>query len=204
MTTPAPEHLVDRTAGLQPWRRLFHALTGVLVSSALVMVDLPRTAKLGMVGAVLAGLVVMDAMRLSSTRANALFFTVFRHLASPREATGPASSTWYALGILLAVALFPLGSAVSGILVLALADPAASYVGRRWGRRPFLGASLEGTALFAVVAFAILALRHDLVTAAVGAVATAAVERLSWPLDDNLTVPVAGAAVITLLEAALR
>jgi dolichol kinase len=100
----------------------------------------------------------------------------------------------------LAVAFFSREVAVSGILVLALADPAASYVGQRWGRRPFLGASLEGTALFAAVAFAVLAPRHGLLPGAVGALAMTLAERLSWPLDDNLTIPVVGAAVLTLLQ----
>ncbi|MDP2956890.1 MAG: hypothetical protein Q8N53_10765 [Longimicrobiales bacterium] len=200
MTAPDLDTLVGRTTGLQPWRRLFHAATGSLVAGILLYADVPRVAAVGILGAVLGGLVVLDATRLVSPGANAIFFRAFRTLASPREAGRPASSTWYALGMTLAVAFFSPEAAVSGILVLALADPAASYVGQRWGRRPFLGASLEGTALFAAVAFAILAARHGLVPGAAGALAAALAERLSWPLDDNLTIPVVAAAVVTLLQ----
>src|SRR3990170_5336154 len=190
MTAPDLDTLVGRTTGLQPWRRLFHAATGSLVAGILLYADVPRAVAVGILGAVLGGLVVLDAARLASPGANAVFFRAFRTLASPREARRPASSTWYALGMTLAVAFFSPEAAVSGILVLALADPAASYVGQRWGRRPFLGASLEGTALFAAVAFAILTARHGVVPGAAGALAGALAERMSWPLDDNLTIPV--------------
>ena len=199
MVTPEWDDLVERTSGLQPWRRVMHAGNGIVVALALTFLPISRPMAVALLGSALVAQGALDLVRLRIPAVNALFFTLFRHLASPREATGPASSTWYTLGLLAAVALFPRDAAVSGILVLALADPAASYVGRRWGRHPFLGASVEGTSVFAAVAFAILAVRHDPVTALVGAVAIALVERLSWPLDDNVTVPVATAALITLL-----
>jgi dolichol kinase len=199
MTSPELDSLVHRTDGPQPWRRLFHAVNGVLAALALVTLDVSHATALAIVASVVAVLVALDVTRLIHPRTNALFFSAFRHLASPREASGLASSTWYALGILIAVAFFPLPAAVSGILVLALADPVASYAGRRWGRRPFAGATLEGTALFAAVAFCILAARHGPLVGALGAVVLAFAERFSWPLDDNLTIPVAGAAVVAAL-----
>lgn len=199
--SPSLGSLVDGTAGLQPGRRIFHATNGTLIALALTWLDLSRDTALLILGGILVLLVLLDGVRLRVPRANEAFFRAFRDLASPREATGSASSTWYTLGVLLALALFSREAAVSGILILAYADPAASYGGRRWGKRPFLGGSLEGSAIFAVVAFAALAARHSLLVAAVTAVAVAVAERLSWPLDDNLTVPVAGAGVVTLLEA---
>lgn len=192
--------LVERTAGTQPWRRLFHAGNGLVIASALVLVGIPRPTALILLSAILGGLVALDVVRLRVGRANEVFFKAFPHLLSPREATGPASSTWYMLGVLLAVALFPVHAAVSGILVLGLADPAASYGGRRWGRAPFLGGSVEGTAIFLTVALVVLMTRHSLGVAAGAAVAVTLAERLSWPLDDNLTIPVVGAAAIFFLE----
>lgn len=192
--------LVLRTDGAQPFRRLFHAVNGVAVVTALEVLDLPTRTALQVLSALFAGLLLVDVVRLRIPRANALFFRTFARLASPREATGVASSTWYALGLILALALFPRNYAVTGILVLALADPAASYVGRRWGRRPFLGASLEGTVVFAATALAVLWFRHPPGVALVTAPLTALAERFSWPLDDNLTLPVATAGILTLLD----
>lgn len=200
MTPTELESLVDRTAGLQPWRRVFHATSGLATATALTVLGVPRATALLLLSAVLGSLIALDATRLMNRKANALFFSFFRHLASPREARGPASSTWYAIGILIAVALFPLDAAITGILVLAVADPAASYVGRRWGRREWLGATLEGSAVFAAAAFCIVTVRHGAGIGAAVALTLTLAERLSWPLDDNLTIPVVGAAAVTLMQ----
>jgi dolichol kinase len=203
METPAFHDLVEQTAGAQPWRRVFHALNGSVIAAALTFLPLSRGLALWILGVGLVALITLDVVRLRFPTANALFFARFRRLVSPREARGFASSTWYTLGALLTVAIFPRQVAVSGILVLAFADPLASYLGRRWGRRPFLGGSLEGTAVFALTAFLILGLRHPLPAAAGAALACALTERLPWRLDDNLTVPLVGATAVTLLEALL-
>ena len=195
--------LVEQTRGVQPFRRLFHAFTGTAVAVALTWLGLPRATAVTILGVVLVGQIALDVVRLRMPRANAAFFRAFRHLASPREAEGLASSTWYTVGLLLAVALFPGQAAISGILVLALSDPAASYVGQRWGRRPLLGGSVAGSVAFVVVGLAVLLPRHAAPVALGATVAGLLAERLSWPLDDNLALPPATAAAITLLEWAL-
>ncbi|MCG6957623.1 MAG: hypothetical protein LJF04_16655 [Gemmatimonadetes bacterium] len=194
------ETLVERSAGAQPWRRLFHAANGLVVAGVLYYTDLPRGLVVGILGALLLGFVALDVIRLRSRRANEVFFRAFKPLVTPREAKGPASSTWYALGLITTVAIFPRAAAISGILVLALADPSASWVGRRWGQHPFLGATLEGSAVFLTVSLAVLLMRHPWPVALAGAVVATVAERFAWPLDDNLVVPVVGAAAVTLLQ----
>lgn len=191
--------LVRRTEGPQPWRRAFHAANGVMLAIVLSWWPFaPGTAWVA-AWAVAAALLIGDLIRLRIPTANALFFRLFRSLASPREAEGVASSTWYAVGIAVAVTFTPAPVAVSGILVLALSDPAASYFGRRWGRRPFLGGSVEGSLLFLLVTLAVLAPRHGWAVALAAALPVTLLERRSWPLDDNFTVPVATAAIVGLL-----
>jgi dolichol kinase len=188
-------------AGTQPWRRLFHAVNGVLLGTAIHYLPLASLTVAAILGGVFSVLLLADVVRLTQPRANELFFRVFGPLASPREARGLASSTWYTLGVALAVALFPRGAAVSAVLVLGLCDPGASYVGRRWGRRPLLGGTLEGSAVFVCVAALVLVLRHPLPAALPAALIAALAELLSWPLDDNFTIPIACAAALTSLEA---
>jgi len=197
------EDAVDRTTGPQPMRRLFHAATGLLIVLALEVAGLPKTPAIWILAGALAVLGTADMLRAQSEVANSLFFRIFRHLASPRDERGLASSTWYALGVLVVLSLFPYHAAISAILVLALADPIASYMGRRWGRVPFLGGSLEGTLIFALVALAVLLPSHPPLIAVVTALSAAVVERVSWPFDDNFTVPVATAAVLAVLGAVL-
>lgn len=195
------ERLVRRTEGSQPWRRVFHAFNGLVTAAALGLFHVPRATALTILGGISVMLVGVDWVRLRSARANRLFFQAFQPLASPREATGAASSSWYALGLLVTVGLFSRKAAISGILMLALADPAASWVGRRWGRRPFLGGSVEGTVVFLAVSVVLLLFLHPWPVAVGAALATTLSERLAWPLDDNFAVPVTGALVVTILGA---
>lgn len=204
MTTAAPpagtrelDELVARTEGPQPWRKIFHACNAVAVCVFVVVVDPSQGLLVSILAVVVALLVLGDLVRLRSESLNALFFRVFRPLASPREARAIASSTWYGIGILAAFALFPRDTAVSSVLVLGLGDPAAASVGRRFGRRRFLGGTVAGTAAFFTVAAVVLLSSHPAPAALVAAVASALAERRSWPLDDNLGVPLACGAALT-------
>ncbi len=189
-STESLDELVSRTRGLQPWRKAFHAFNGLVIAGALAFLDLTRSQALLILGVIGVLLLVGDAVRLVSRDANELFFRSFTSLASPREAKGLASSTWYAFGVLLTVALFPQPEAVSAVLVLGLADPIASVVGQSMGRRPFLGGSVEGTTVFVLVALAVLIPRHAIPAAVLAAGIAALVERRSWPLDDNFSIPI--------------
>lgn len=190
---PAPgdelSSLVSRTEGVQPWRRVFHAASGIVISAGLLFVDPPWLLATAVLGGITLLLLAVDLARLGVPAVNRLFFRLLRRLASPREARRPASSTWYMAGCFVAVAVFPRSVAVASILVLALADPLASYVGRRWGRRPWGSGTVEGSAVFLSVAVLVLWPVAGWGAALVAAVGTTLVERIPWALDDNLTVP---------------
>jgi dolichol kinase len=194
--------LVARTEGPQPWRKAFHAVNAVLISGAVVLADRwgwPNSLVVAALAAMAVGLLLTDFVRLNHRGANALFFRAFARLASPREAAGVASSTWYAWGIFAAVAFFPRREALGGVLVLGLADPAAAYVGRTFGRTPFLGGTLEGSLAFFATAILVLGVPFGWGPAAAAALLATLAERRSWPLDDNLAVPVVCAGALYFL-----
>lgn len=160
----------------------------------------------------------LEASRRVSPRINAICMTVFGPIAREHEKEAVNSATWFGTGIFLAAVLFAPLASVVGLIAAAVGDPAAGYVGRRWGRtRLYLGRSLEGSLGFAVATFAVAApwavffhgevpLGPALATAAAGAVVGAIVEHLSHAIDDNLAVTVLGGgaamAVLSLLGAA--
>ncbi|TVP77484.1 MAG: hypothetical protein EA352_03595 [Gemmatimonadales bacterium] len=181
--------LVARTRGPQPARRIFHATCGLVLVAVLVWWAPPREFLVAALGALTAGAFLADGLRFGVPAANRLFFRLFRSLASPREASGVASSSWYLLGALLTVAIFPVPIAVSAILVLSLADPVASYCGRRWGKRPFGSGTILGSSLFLAVSILVLFPGWGPVAGGVTAVVVTLAERIPWPLDDNLTIP---------------
>ena len=201
---PELAELVDRTRGLQPWRRVFHALSGVTLASLPAVPGVERTEVLWLLGAGSVVLLVLDLARLRTPALNAFAFRLLRPLISPREEEAVASSTWYAVGAFLTSLLLPVAVAVPAILVLALADPAAAIVGRTWGRRPVGTGTVVGSTTFFVVASAVLVVASGVGAGAwvaglaAAAVATAA-EVAPTRLDDNLVVPLAAGGALHLI-----
>ncbi|MDE0395662.1 MAG: hypothetical protein OYK82_12885 [Gammaproteobacteria bacterium] len=190
------ERLIASTAGPRHARWLVHAGLGASVASLLWALEPSRTVSAAAGAGALAGLLALDVTRLAVPRLNLWFYRLLRPLLTPREAQRVAGSTWYVAGILAAVALFPPGAAVPATWVLALADPAAGWVGRRWGRRPLGAGTLEGFAAFVLVAGAVLAVAVPLPAAVLGAMLGGLVEIAPWRVDDNLTIPPAVAGVL--------
>ena len=97
-------------------------------------------------------------------------------------------------------AVFPPLYAAAGLVVLALADPAASVVGRLWGSRRLGKGSVQGTSVFLVVAWSVLALMTGQPLAVVPvALGVAAMEIVPGLVDDNLVVPIVTGTLLWLL-----
>ncbi len=182
--------IVRRTEGVQPWRRAFHAFWGVALVVWVEYGGLDVGGDLLVLGVGIVACLALDWVRLRRHDANVLFFRSFRALASPREARGIASSTWFLMGVFATLLVVPPHLFAPAVLVLAFADPAASVVGRLWGRRRLGKGSWEGTGAFFLVAFAVMAPFVGVTVALVAAAAVAAFEVLPTGIDDNLTLPV--------------
>lgn len=197
--TAAFERAVSRTEGVQPWRRLFHAVGG-LGLIAFVQVTGPESVPaLAGIGGGLVAALLLDWARLRFVGANTAFFRVFSGLASPREAARIASSTWYLAGALAVLVIFPPRLFIPSILVLAFADPAASVVGRIWGRRRLGKGTWEGTGVFFLVSAGVLTPLAGIGAGLFAAAVAAAAEVLPTGLDDNVVVPVSTALALWLV-----
>ena len=88
---------------------------------------------------------------------------------------------------------------------MALADPVASWFGRKYGRRPFGSGTMLGSALFSFVTLTVLVLIPDVgIPTAIGAtVLVTLIEVAKWPIDDNLSIPLSTAGVLWLLTGVL-
>ena len=132
---------------------------------------------------------------------------MFGAISRPREMYRINGATWYTFAVLTVLLAFPMRAAEIGIIILALADPAATLAGRRWGRRRiWRDKSFVGAGTFFVVAW-VIGLVFSLivpggpvgserlimatVVALVGVIAEVFTERI----DDNYTVPVLCAGV---------
>jgi dolichol kinase len=135
---------------------------------------------------------------------------VFRGVVRPWENRRPNSASWYTLALLIITVLTPRLAAEIGVLVLAFGDPAASIIGRKWGRvKLYRRKSFVGSLAFAVAAAALTVGMALLKSAPLSpwalagmavtvALASAAAELFSDSVDDNATVPVTAACMATL------
>ncbi|WP_438037405.1 diacylglycerol/polyprenol kinase family protein [Sorangium sp. So ce128] len=192
-------------------RSLWHVGSGLSVLGLIQLLP-ERGWLVAASGAFVVAVWSMEIARRVSERVNERLMGVFRLVAHPHERYRVNSSTWYVTALFL-LALF--GTRLSqslAVVVLAVADPAAALIGRRFGRTRLRdGRSLEGTlAFFAAGALSALvvmwalgpaSLSSRLLLAAVAGLAGAATELFSTRMDDNFTIPVAVAAAVTVAGA---
>jgi dolichol kinase len=132
-------------------------------------------------------------------------------IARPIESYTLTGSTYFILGMMIIVLVFPPHACEVAVLVLAFADPAATIAGKLLGRRKIFGEkSVAGTTAFFAVAFIVcmvflaftqpwlLSVRGVLAAMILAGSGTLA-EMLGDSLDDNLTIPIAVAAAAALL-----
>jgi dolichol kinase len=141
---------------------------------------------------------------------NQLLMWAFKPFAHPHEAWRVNSATWFTTALFVLASLGEPAVATAAIAVLAVGDPLAAVVGRRFGTVKLVnGRSLQGTLAFTVAAslsaFAALSTWFPgLGTAAVLAASVAAAaagalaELFARRIDDNLVIPLAAAAAASL------
>ncbi len=173
-------------------RRLLHALT----AGSLILVPLTSwTLFRWFIITVTAIAFAVDRLRLrNATLQQTLdrYLPVFR----ARERNRTSGAVWLWAGYALASWIPPVPTApAAGILVAALADPAASLAGTRVGRgqeKTWTGSS----AALLVAVLVLSALGLPALTVVCGALAGAALERWPGPIDDNLLIAPGVAGVV--------
>lgn len=191
-------------------RSLFHIASGAL-SLALLRLLPGRTWLIAVSVTIAVAAWTMEAVRRRSPEANDRLMRLFGPVAHAHERYRVNSSTWYVTALVILSAFFPLRAAEIGVVVLGLADPAAGFIGRRFGRtRLRAGRSLEGTltfvaagtigALAALAAFHALPWSSRIILAVVGAIAGAVAELVSTGFDDNFTIPLTTAVAVAAAQ----
>jgi dolichol kinase len=105
---------------------------------------------------------------------------------------------YLAVGIILALVLFPSRIAYASICIVAVGDPVAAYVGGKVGRRPVRQKkTLEGSVAGFIASFLVAFIIVSPVVALVGSAGAMLMELLDIP-DDNLTMPIAAGALMML------
>ena len=141
---------------------------------------------------------IVEIVRLRSPRVNRRLITVFRALLREREISTLTGSTYLFLASSIVFVLCDKSIAAVALAFVVVGDPVAGMVGERWGRLKVSSGkrsghglgdkSLEGSVptLWLVV---------------LGAICATVVESLSLPVNDNLSIPLVAAGVMSLAHA---
>lgn len=150
------------------------------------------------------GFLIAELLRLGHRSARNVFSRLFGSLIRDHEHASFTGSTFFLVGSLLTVCVFRTAVAVAALCFLILGDSVAALVGRSVGTTRLLGGkTLEGAVANLLVCFGVGIALLPLPLAAAGALATAVVELLPIPLDDNLRIPLAAGAVVEVVRVLL-
>ncbi|MFV1980989.1 MAG: diacylglycerol/polyprenol kinase family protein [Rhodothermia bacterium] len=188
------------------WRKALHLLS-LVIPVGLVYLD-PGTA-LRILIPFTALAIIVEVLRARSESMRDLVEKIFGFMMRPEELPPvPApvrfnGATWVLLTATFLVAIFPSTVAAAAISIGLIGDAAAALIGRRFGRTKIGNSNktFEGSLAFVASTAPLIWIVPDLtvVAGAAGILAGAVTEVLDLPLNDNLTVPVVVAVVITLI-----
>lgn len=189
-------------------RKIWH-VTMVLIM-AYIYYRVGRQMAISILAVAMLFFVGLDLIRLKFSGLNKVALTIFGRIMRRNEVDSPAGTTYLLSGVFIVVVLFSQEIVLLTLLFLAIADPAASYFGIRYGKdRIINNKSLQGTlAAFVcctVIAFTYFSLHHfvderPLLIALIAGVIGAASELLPiGKLDDNLTFPVVSSFLLWIL-----
>lgn len=191
-------------------RSAFHVGSGAF-AMGLIRLMPSRGWLIAVAGAFAVSAWTMEIARRRSPAVNDRLMRLFGPVAHAAERHRVNSSTWYVTALVLLSTLAPLAAAELGVLVLAIADPCAGLIGRRFGRTTLrAGRSLEGTLGFvcagALASMAWLGTAASLPVGTMLAMAFAAstagalAELGSTKLDDNFTIPIVATAAVAAVQ----
>ena len=181
-------------------RRLFHLITGL--SLVLILAYSDRTKGILLILSLFIVTIIIETIRLHLPKVNRLFFHYFHSLLRGEEKKKLTGTAYFLGGVLLSILLFDVDIALFSITILTVGDPAASTIGKRWGRYRIKGKSLEGSMAFfittAMVGLILQRLWPGLPATVIiaGVVTGTLTELLSTKVNDNFLIPLTAAGAM--------
>jgi dolichol kinase len=180
-------------------RKLIH-------TSALLVPILTEVTSRTIVLILLCAIVVLysleEALRLKGRRLPLITTFTLSMSRSQETAHFIVRPVYLAVGIILALLLFPAKIAYASIVIVAVGDPVAAYIGDKIGRTHIRSnKTLEGSIAGLVASFLLAAIIVYPLVAFAGAAGAMLMELIDKP-DDNLAMPIAAGAlmwVVTIL-----
>lgn len=183
----------------QEYRSLFHMISGFIL---LYFVASNVNIAVLILGVAIVLFMIGEYVRSSDDKG--IVAEIVRRLLNPAlrgmEIEGYIATFFFLLGSLIVVIFLPVNFALGAIAILGIGDPAAVFVGRRFGRNKWPhnpDKSVQGSgAMFAVSTIAMLMLGFDPIRSIVVAFSATSFESLPLKISDNLIIPIVSGMVM--------
>ena len=184
------------------WRRLWHLVGGSFFP--ILALFIPKGILLIILGTMTGLFVAWEIVRFASPSVNRWMMLHLGVILKKEEGFRLTGSTYLLVSSLAVFLLFEKYIAITSLLFLSIGDLMAAVIGEKFGKRIVFNKSLEGSlaCLASCLLIGLVMTRVSpaivLPVAIVGAVSATTVELLPIPIDDNLTIPLFSAGIMTL------
>ena len=154
----------------------------------------------GILALITCSLLCFELLRYVFPDFGSLFLRFVSPILRSHEKQGKLlGSTYFMVGSLFSIILFPQEIAIASITFLVLGDLFAAIIGKKWGRiKIFCGKSFEGSLACFVICFfvSVFFIRIKPVVGLLGATVATIFELIPIGIDDNLTMPLTSGFVM--------
>lgn len=189
-------------------RRLFHMSAGSAVA-LIYALFLTREKAITILGIAASIVYVLEQVRINYPQFAHRLAPFMKYLYRAEEQLKESAGVPMAMGFLLTIFTFPKLIAVTSVLTLAISDPLSALIGINYGKTHIVKEkSLEGSLAFLASSFLITLIVFTVgsesstwriwLMAIFTSISVSAFEMLPIKLDDNLTIPLAMGACLTL------
>ncbi len=192
----------ETTASLKHLRVL---LRPAAIAFPLLYLVYPRQVLLLLIGSVACLFILVDILRLSSSRLNFLVFRWLHRFFREKERQTFSSATLFLASSFLVILLFDKALATLSIVFLVFGDLSAKFTGLEHGRWHIFGKTLDGTLAYVATALVFgylwsLIVPVPFYLVVIGGVAAALAELLPLGVNDNFVIPLVSAAAMRAIQ----
>lgn len=191
------------------YRKLLHISSSV-IPIAYYFID-NKGIVLSVLVPIMATMLLVEITKYKSNFIYNAYLKFFKHMLRNHEIDKKKfrinGATWLLIGDVVTIIFFPKIIAVTGMLLLSLADSFSGIVGRLYGKkeytpnRTYIG-SLTFLAVGIIIAFSAPKYNYSLteyLIALITVTATTVVDGMKLPTDDNFAIPVVSSALLYVL-----
>lgn len=182
------------------YRKLIHYAIAMIPICYFFFFD--RTTILWILGVLTGSIIIGEILRMRFVFFRRLYKLILGKVVRKNEDHTFTGATFSLLGTFITILIFEKYVAIFAVLVLALADSTAALVGRKLGRIPCLGKTVEGTGAFLLIAILLAMFIPELprTGALLGALVATIVELLPSPMNDNIMIPLSAAITLSMVN----